>query len=311
MSKTFLRDVVGNYMEVIGTKDNKVVIVNADLMGTCRNKSFCEKYPDRVFNVGIAEQNMVSFAAGLAYEGFKPYAFTMAPFMSMRALEQVRTDVAYGNKNVKLISVYSGLSGGISGPTHWGIEDVGIMASIPNMVIIEPCDEVETKKLLDVSVKKENPIYFRITTEAVDNIYSDKEKFQIGKAKIPIKGNDGAIIASGVTVGYAIKASEIIKEKTDKSFMVIDMHTLKPIDEEAIIKTAKTKRIIVAQDHNIIGGLGSMVASVITKHQLLVNYAVLGIPDTYGVIGHANYLYHKYGYDTDGIVETAIKMLSE
>ena len=161
MNDVFLRDVTGNYLEKMGIEDEKILVVNADLMGTCRNRSFVEKFPNRSFNVGIAEQNLVSFSAGLASEGFKPYAFTMAPFMSMRACEQVRTDVAYNNKNVKLISVYSGLSGGISGPTHWGIEDCAIMCAIPNMIVIEPCDKTETESLLDISKNDNRPMYFR------------------------------------------------------------------------------------------------------------------------------------------------------
>lgn len=310
MNKVFLRDVVGSYMETIGSKDDKILIINADLMGTCRNKTFVEKYPERSFNVGIAEQNMVSFAAGLANEGFKPYIFTMAPFMSMRACEQVRTDIAYGDKNVKLISVYAGLSGGISGPTHWAIEDCAIMCSIPNMIVIEPSDKFEAEKLLELSSSNNKPIYFRITTESTENIYKEKEEFQIGKAIIPVKGHDGAIICSGVTVQYAIKASKIIKEKTGKRYRVIDMHTIKPIDEKAIISASKTKNIIVVQDHNIIGGLGSMVASVIAKNELKTKFKILGIPDTYGTIGHANYLYHKYGYDTEGIVKTILESIN-
>lgn len=310
MSSLFLRDVVGNYMENLGANDDKVLVINADLMGTCRNKSFIDKFPNRSFNVGIAEQNLVSFSAGLAHEGFKPYVFTMAPFMSMRACEQIRTDIAYGNKNVKLIAIYAGLSGGISGPTHWAIEDCAIMCSIPNLIVIEPSDKKEAEALLNESLKIDKPIYFRITTERTENIYTDKDKFQVGKASIPVKGDDGAIICSGVTVQFAIKASKIIKKETGKSFRVVDMHTLKPIDEEAIIEASKTNRIIVVQDHNIMGGLGSIVATVIANKELNTKFNILGIPDTYGTIGHANYLYHKYGYDTDGIVKVALDMLS-
>ena len=311
MDKVFLRDVVGNYMVNLGDKDKAVVVVNADLMGTCRNKTFVEKYKERSFNVGIQEGNMVSFAAGLAAEGFKPFVFTMAPFMAMRACEQVRTDIAYGNKNVKLIAVYAGLSGGISGPTHFAIEDVAIISSMPNMIVIEPSDKRETEELLEKSIMTDKPIYFRITTESTINIYNSKTKFEIGKANIPVKGNDGAIIAAGVTVQFAIEASKLIKEKTGKSFRVVDMHTIKPLDEQAIILAAKTGNVIVVEDHNIIGGLGGMVSTVLSNNRLNPKFKILGIPDTFGVIGHANYLYHKYGYDTDGIVETCLKMLGD
>lgn len=302
----FLRDVVGNYMTDLGKADEKVLVVNADLMGTCRNKEFCQTFPNRAFNVGIAEQQLVSFSAGLAVEGFKPYAFTMAPFMSMRACEQVRTDVAYGNRNVKLMSVYSGLSGGISGPTHWGMEDCGIMRSIANMTIVEPCDAIEAKALMDYSLKYEKPMYFRITTEKVNEIYSDKDTFELGRAKIPVNGKDAAIICSGVTVQFAIDASRRLSNEYGLSVKVVDMHTIKPIDKSAVIEAAKTGAVIVAQDHNVIGGLGTAVAEVLAEYGYSPDFKILGIPDTYGVIGHAGYLYGKYGYDTNGIVQAVL-----
>lgn len=145
----FLRNIIGEYMVELGDKSAEVVMVNADLMGTCRNSTFFQKYPQRTFNVGIAEQNLVSFAAGLAHEGFIAYAFSMAPFISMRACEQCRTDVAYGNLNVRLLATYAGCSGGISGATHWSIEDCAIMNSMPNMTIMEPCDAVQAKKMME------------------------------------------------------------------------------------------------------------------------------------------------------------------
>lgn len=308
MSKVFLRDVVGGYMRNLGIADEKVLVINADLMGTCRNRTFVEEFPKRTFNVGIAEQNLVSFAAGLAAEGFKPYAFTMAPFMSMRACEQVRTDVAYGNRNVKLVAVYSGLSGGISGPTHWAVEDCGIMRSVPNMTIVEPSDKHQAEALLRKSLSDKRPMYFRITTESVEDIY-DTDEFTIGKACVPVDGKDCAIICSGVTVQFAVEAAKYLKDTYGYSVKVVDMHTIKPIDEKAVKDAAKTGNIIVAQDHNVIGGLGSAVAEVLAANKLSVNFKVLGIPDAYCEIGHAGYLYNKYGYDKDGIVKAVVSML--
>lgn len=147
-TKSLLRNEIGAYMNVLGEKNSKVVVVNADLSGTCRNKAFVEQYPERSFNTGIAEQNLVSFAAGLAHEGFLPYAFSMAPFLTMRACEQCRTDVAYANLPVRLMGVYAGMSGGISGATHWAIEDCGIMTSIPGIIVLEPSDANQVKKCL-------------------------------------------------------------------------------------------------------------------------------------------------------------------
>ena len=171
--KTAVRPELGYYMTTLGDKNDKVVIVNADLAGTCRNKGFEAKYPNRCFNVGIAEQNMVSFGAGLACEGYIPYVFSMAPFLTMRACEQCRTDVAYGNRNVRMIGIYAGVSGGISGATHWSIEDCGIMTSIPNVAVFEVSDVNQMKRLMDYSLEYSGPMYIRCTVESTLDIYPE------------------------------------------------------------------------------------------------------------------------------------------
>ena len=308
MGASFLRNVIGEYMMTVGEKDERAVIVNSDLMGTCRNRSFCEKYPDRSFNVGIAEQNMISFAAGLAHEGFIPYAFTMAPFMSMRACEQVRTDVAYGDLNVRLVSTYAGVSGGISGATHWGIEDCAIMCAIPGMTVIEASDPIQAKKILDESISYQGPIYLRSSVEPVENIYKENYDYKIGKASIVAEGNDGAVICSGNIVKYALEAVRNLKEKYGYNIRVIDMHTIKPIDKDAVVKAAETGAVVVAQDHNIIGGLGSMIAGVIAESDIGTKFRILGIPDKFFAMAHAQYLYKKFSLDTDGI-ENEIRSL--
>lgn len=298
--RVFLRNVIGEYLVELGNKSNKVVCVNADLMGTCRNRSFVEKFPERSFNVGIAEQNLISFAAGLAREGFKTYAFSMAQFISMRACEQVRTDVAYGNADVKLIATYSGVSGGISGATHWTIEDIGIIASMPNMVVMEPCDPIQAKRMMDETLSIDSPVYIRSSVEPTYAIYDENYEFTIGRASVPHDGCDGAYIVSGITVKYAIEAAEKL-ETEGLSIRVVDMHTVKPIDREAVIDAAKTGRIVVAQDHNTVGGLGYHVAEVLAEEGIAVKYANLGVKDEYAPMAHAPFLYHKYGYDTEGL----------
>ncbi len=305
--KVFVRNILGEYVSELGKEFDKLVVVNADLMGTSRNKSFAEKFSQRSFNVGIAEQNLVSFSAGLAYEGFIPLAFSMAPFLTMRACEQVRTDIAYNNANVKLIASYSGVSGGISGATHWAIEDCAIMTSMPGMTVIEPSDATQAKILLKQAVQKVGPVYFRTSVEAQQDIYGEKDAFEIGKAAIPIKGGDGAYICSGVTVQFAIEAALQIRREFNKKIRVVDMHTIKPIDRQAIIDAAKTGRIIVAQDHNIIGGLGFMVASILAEEKLAVNFKILGITDKFVPMAHAPYLYHQFGYDADGLKNSMIE----
>ncbi len=309
ISEYSLRDVIGQYMKTLGDKDDRVVIVNADLMGSCRNKSFVEAYPDRAFNVGIAEQNMVSFSAGLSHEGFKTYAFSMAPFISMRACEQVRTDVAYANLDVRLIAIYAGVSGGISGATHWSIEDVGIMCSIPNLVVLEASDPIQAERMLDASLEHKGPLYIRSSVVKVPKIYGEDYKYTIGKASVPVEGDDGAIICSGVCVNYAIEVSHRLKKEHGVNIMVVDMHTIKPIDRDAVISAAATGNIIVAQDHNVIGGLGSIVSSVLAEEKKAVNFKVLGITDEFVAMAHAPYLYDKYHIDAEGLYEEMIKML--
>lgn len=310
-SKSFLRDVIGSYLTALGTMDEKVVIVNADLAGTSRNKGFIEVFPDRAFNVGIAEQNMVSFAAGLAHEGFKPYVFSMAPFLTMRACEQCRTDVAYADVNVKLMGTYSGVSGGISGATHWGIEDCAIMSGIPNIMVVEPCDAYQAKILMDKTLEFAHPVYIRTTCEPCRNIYREQEDFPLGGSKVVREGNDGAIICAGVTVQFALDAADKVKKEVGLDIRVIDMYSIKPLDLDAVISAAKTKCLLVVQDHNVIGGLGSMVAMAIAKAGINTNFDVLGIPDEFVAMAHAPYLYREFGYDINGIYNRMVSLVTK
>ena len=308
MSKSLLRNVIGEYMTALGERNDKVVIVNADLAGTCRNRTFVDAFPERSFNMGIAEQNMVSFAAGLACEGFIPYAFSMAPFLTMRACEQCRTDVAYGNRNVRLIGVYAGVSGGISGATHWAIEDVGIMAAIPNMVVMEVSDANQAKSILDLSIEHDGPMYIRCGVEPVEDIYGIDERFRIGGSVKAREGDDGAILCSGVVVQYAIEAVDRIWRETGKKWRVVDLYTIKPIDRVAVISAAETGKVVVAQDHNIIGGLGSLVAQIIAEESIQTKLIVRGIKDEFVPMAHAPYLYKQFGIDDEGI-ESAMKSI--
>lgn len=309
--KSFLRDVIGEYLNVLGEMDEKVVVVNADLSGTSRNKSFAISHPSRTFNVGIAEQNMVSFAAGLAHEGFKAYAFSMAPFLTMRACEQCRTDVAYANVDVRLMGVYAGVSGGISGATHWGIEDCGIMCSMPNIKVFEPCDANQAKSLLSLSLNCSGPMYIRSSVEPTLDIYDEDVNVRVGGSIVVRDGDDGAILCSGVTVQYALEAAEIIYKNTGKCIRVVDMYCIKPLDVDAVISATKTKHILVAQDHNVYGGLGSMVAKVIAENGYGVKFRINGVNDSYVAMAHAPYLYRLFKLDSIGIEETMMELLKE
>lgn len=311
MSKSLLRDVIGGYMTTLGKKNDRVIIVNADLAGTCRNRNFVVQYPGRSFNTGIAEQNMVSFAAGLACEGFMPYCFSMAPFLTMRACEQVRTDVAYGNRNVRLIGVYAGVSGGISGATHWAIEDVGIMTSMPDMAVFEVGDAEQARRMLDFSLDYSGPIYIRCGVEPVEDIYNAGVEVKAGGSNVIVDGDDGAILCSGVIVQYAIEAVKKIREKTGKSIRVVDLYSIKPVDRTAVLDAAGTGHVIVAQDHNVIGGLGSIAGTVIAEAGICTRLKILGVPDRFDPMAHAPYLYGKYKLDADGLAGVMAGMLEE
>lgn len=308
-SKSFLRDVIGKYMVELGEKDSHVVVVNADLAGTCRNRSFFEKYPERTFNVGIAEQNLVSFSAGLAHEGFLPYAFSMAPFLSMRACEQCRTDVAYAKLPVRLIGAYAGVSGGISGATHWSLEDCGIMTSIPGIIVLEPSDANQARKMLDESLQIQGPMYIRNSVEAVRDFYGEDFGFSIGGSFETVQGEDATILCSGVILQYAVEASEKLKKEYGISVRVVDMYSIKPIDCNAIESAAKTGTVLVAQDHNIYGGLGSLVAMEIAKRGFSVNFEIAGIDDTFVAMAHAGYLYHYFELDCEGLKNRMLRLL--
>ncbi len=309
-TKSFLRNEMGAYMTTLGDKDSRVVVVDADLSGTCRNREFSEKYANREFNVGIAEQNAVAFAAGLAHEGFMPYVFTMAPFLTMRACEQCRTDVAYANLPVRLMGVYAGMSGGISGATHWGVEDCGIMASIPGMTVLEPGDANQARRMLDLSLELDRPLYIRSSVEAVRDIYDENVPVTIGGSTEVISGDDAAILCGGVTVQYAIEAARKLKEDNGLNVRVVDMYSIKPIDQDAVIAAAKTGNVLVVQDHNVVGGLGALAASVIVESGISTKYKVLGLQDNFIAMAHADYLYKMFEMDSDGIIKNLKELIN-
>ena len=310
-SKRWIREVMGNYMVPLAERNEKLVAVSADLYRSCRMEKFMEQFPDRTYNIGIAEQNMVGFAAGLAHEGFLPYAFSMSSFLTMRACEQCRTDVAYANLNVRLMGVYAGLSGGLSGATHWSFEDCAIMTSFPNMTVLEPSDAFQVQKMMNATLDWQGPIYMRVSVVPSFDIYDDNYQYEIGKASIPFEGDDGAIICSGVVVQYAIEASEEILAETGKHIRIVDMHTIKPIDKEAVRDAAKTGNVLVAQDHNVIGGLGYQVAAIVATERLNTKFEIAGVEDKFVPMARPDYLYHMFGYDKEGLKNKMLKMLEE
>lgn len=297
-------EIYGNLLCELGEKYPDIVGLSADLAKSTKIGLFGDKFPERFFDVGIAEQNLFGMAAGLAKSGLLPFVSTMAAFTSMRAVEQVRTDICYQNLNVKIIGTHGGVSFGAAGTTHHCTEDIAIMRAIANMTVIVPADGIETACAVRAAVEHPGPVYIRIGRGFEPTYYQDENYgFQIGRAVTVAEGTDITLICCGVTVLEAAGAAKILKEQDGLSVRVIDMHTIKPLDEEAVMKAIlETRRIITFEDHNVLGGLGTAVADVIAKSGKGCAFEKVGIPDCYCVVGYPEDLYCHYGFDTDSIV---------
>ena len=290
-----------------------IVGLSADLAKSTKIGIFGEKYPERFLNVGIAEQNMFGIAAGLAKSGMLPFVSTMAAFASMRASEQVRTDICYQNLNVKIIATHAGISFGPAGSTHHCTEDLSIMRAFPKMTVIVPADGIETAKAVKACVEHQGPVYIRIGRGFEPTFYENENyDFKIGKGIQLKDGSDITIIAAGVTVLQSMEAARVLEENDKLSVRVINLHTIKPIDEEIIIKAVQeTRRIITFEEHNVIGGLGTAVADVIAASGKGCAFMKAGIPDEFSEVGYPEDLYSHYGLDANGIIEKVREVMGK
>ncbi len=305
------REIYGRTLAAMAEHNDKIVGLTADLEKTTAIKFFADKYPERFYNVGIAEQNMFGIAAGLAKAGLIPFASTMAIFATMRAAEQVRTDIAYQNLPVKIIATHAGISFGHAGTTHHCTEDFAIMRAIPNMTVICPADGIETSKAVQACIDIPGPVYVRIGRGFEPPCHeNDDYEYEIGKAITMRDGTDLTIIACGIAVLQALNAAKTLAEYDGLSVRVIDMHTIKPIDREAILKAVMdTRRILTIEEHNIYGGLGDAVASVIAESGKGCVFRKHGMLDVFSEIGYAEDLYAYYGFDANGIVDKVREMM--
>lgn len=290
--------------------DKDIVVITSDAKGSVTLNEFCAKLPDQFIEVGIAEQNAVSTAAGLSLCGKKPFVCGPACFYSSRSYEQLKVDAAYTKTNVKVIGVSGGVSYGALGTTHHSTQDIAAVRALPDMTIILPCDAAQTRVMTDSLVNYDGPVYVRMGRAAVPSVYEDDNiPFSIGKANTLLDGNDITIIATGEMVYYAFEAGKNLR-KLDISARVIDMHTIKPLDKDAIIDAARnTKAIITVEEHNVLGGLGGSVAEVISQNYP-VRMSILGIPDENAVSGKSTDVFAHYGLDAEGITKTAKKLLN-
>ena len=287
--KNATRQSYGEALLELGKENKNIVVFDSDLAGATKTDLFAKEFPDRFFDMGIAEQNMISTAAGISTCGKIPYASTFAVFAAGRAYDQIRNSVCYPNLNVKICATHAGITVGEDGATHQMIEDISLMRTLPNMTVISTSDDTETKWAIKEISKINGPVYVRLARLATPIIYDENQKFEIGKAIQIGDGTDGTIFSTGVTVSEAIKAQEYLKQK-GKNVRVVDIHTIKPIDKEMIIKCAKeTKKLVSIEDHNIIGGLGSAISEVLTD-LYPTKLIRLGIKDTFGKSGKAEEL---------------------
>jgi transketolase len=299
------REIYGAVLADLGEKHPEIVGLSADLAKSTKIGAFGDRFPDRFFNVGIAEQNLFGVAAGMAKAGLLPFVSTFSVFATLRAGEFLRTDVCYQNLNVKVIATHGGTSFGSAGATHHSYEDLAITRAIPNLTVIVPADAIETAHAVTKCIDRPGPVYIRIG-RGFEPRACEKEEygFEIGKAVEMNPGTDITIIACGATVLHAVQAAKILKADDDLSVRVLNMHTVKPIDEEAILNAVQdTRRLITVEDHNVIGGLGTAVADVIAASGKGCAFRKLGIDDQFVSHGYPEDLMNLYKIDTDGIAE--------
>lgn len=310
MTKIATRDAYGKALVKLGQVNDNVVVLDADLSKSTKTNDFYKSFPNRFFNMGIAEQNLIGAACGFATTGKIPFASSFAMFATGRAFEVIRNSVAYPKLNVKICATHAGLTVGEDGASHESVEDIAIMRAIPNMTVLVPADGVETEKMIFEAAKFNGPVYVRLGRSAVNTLFDENYKFQIGKGHVVREGNDASIIACGIMVNEAILAHEVLKSE-GINVRVINMSTIKPIDKELIIAAAKeTKVIVTAEEHSIIGGLGSAVSEVVSEECTVVVKKV-GVKDTFGESGTPAELLKKYGLTADDIVNSIKEAISK
>jgi transketolase len=293
----------------LGKKNKNVVALCADLTGSLKMNDFKDNHPERFFQIGIAEANMIGIAAGMTIGGKIPFTGTFANFSTSRVYDQIRQSVAYSNKNVKICASHAGLTLGEDGATHQVLEDIGMMKMLPHMTVINTCDFNQTKAATIAIADYQGPVYLRFGRPAVPNFTSSEQKFEIGKAVTLNEGTDITIIATGHLVWEALEASITLAESNINA-EVINIHTIKPLDKKAIIKSAlKTGCVVTAEEHMLNGGLGDSVAQVLSR-ELPTPLEMVGVNDTFGESGTPRQLMEKYGLTAKDIVKASIKVIS-
>lgn len=301
-NKKATRQSYGEALAELGKINKNIVVLDADLAGATKTNIFAKEFPERFFDMGIAEQDMIATAAGFSTCGKIPFASTFAVFATGRCYDQIRNSICYPNLNVKICATHAGITVGEDGATHQMLEDINLMRGLPNMTVISPCDDTEVRWAVNEAAKINGPVYIRFGRAATPLIYENETKFEIGKAIQFGEGTKATVFATGIMVAEAIKAQEELK-KEGIDIRVIDVHTIKPIDEEMIIKCAKeTEKLISIEEHSIIGGLGTAISEVLTEKcpKKLIR---IGMKDCFGKSGKAQELLNYYNLNAEEIIK--------
>lgn len=311
MDKVACKQAICEELIKLAKKDKDIVVLTGDSRGSASMTEFARQLPEQFVEVGIAEQNLVGIAAGLASAGKKPFIASYASFLTMRSIEQIKVDVAYSNVNVKVIGISGGISYGPLGMSHHALQDIAIMRAIPNMRVYLPADQHESKKLIEQLVKDEKPAYIRVGRNPVENVYdANNFKFQINRANTLKEGKDITIISCGEMVQTALSAGKILQNEGINA-KVIGIHSIKPLDEETILQAAKESGcILTLEEHSIYGGLGSAVAELLSQKNQ-VPLKILGLPDEPVITGKPREVFSYYGLDVDGVIKSVKNLLSK
>jgi transketolase len=310
MAKMATREAYGKALAKLIVEDDKVFVLDADLSKSTKTADAKTANPARHFNMGIAECNMMGAAAGIATGGNTVFASSFAMFAAGRAFEIVRNSICYPKLNVKICATHAGITLGEDGASHQAIEDLALMRSIPNMTVIQPCDDIETMQVIFAIAKYKGPVYVRLGRSAVETVNDEDYVFELGKGVVLRKGEKVAVVASGILVQEAIKAADILKEE-GVLVTVVNIHTIKPIDKDLLIELAKTHDVILTcEEHNVLGGLGSAVAEVVSQNHP-IKMSMLGVEDTFGESGTPAALMEKYGITYKHVLERIKKLLDK
>lgn len=305
------RQVVCDVLVEYAEQNRDLVVLTSDSRGSASLANFAEKLPDQLVEVGIAEQNLVSIAAGLAHSGKRPFVASPACFLSMRSIEQIKVDVAYSNTNVKLIGISGGVSYGALGMSHHSLQDIAVTRAIPNLQVLLPADRFETEKMFQALATSDQPAYIRIGRNPVEDCYDSLDyDFEIGKAVTLRNGNEVTLVATGETVRIALDAADHLRQDGVEA-RVLNYHTIKPFDSETLLQAAaETGKIISIEEHSIHGGLGGAIAEALSE-KTGVSHKIMGLPDEPAITGNTKEIFDHYGLNSQGVRKLALEMVKE